>query len=270
MNSYIFILLCFLIYRCQQIHEWSAANGVDTHRELKLVNSIENGQFLDFTRHPQSPANFTNPAESPFPFEKPPLIAETLPDDRPLEVPVHLRLHQRAAKLSSNSAKPSAPHEHIDGVLTTIAQVEQIAYGATPVVYGATQGLAATLTSQKRSPGVNNTAFYRGEWHLSHLGDEEMVADVAQGFKLAASFKQNQGAAQVRLKTQEAATSASIVLWQSFQDETVLIAFRLDCEACNETTAFIEKYSQFKRTSRAECPVRASVERSQDPIVLQI
>ena len=85
MNLYIFILLCFLIYRCKQIHEWNRTNGVETHRELQLVNSIENGQFLDFIKQLQTPANYTVFHESSFRYQTLRPIFDLQPGDNLLE-----------------------------------------------------------------------------------------------------------------------------------------------------------------------------------------
>ena len=41
--------------------------------------------------------------------------------------------------------------------------------------------------------------FFRGIWHLSYEGDEEMVADAS--VRLGERFSVNYGKAQIRLKT---------------------------------------------------------------------
>jgi hypothetical protein len=50
------------------------------------------------------------------------------------------------------------------------------------------------------APGQNNTHFFRGHWHLSHQGDEGMVAEVSQDTRLGDRFNLNYGFAQTQLK----------------------------------------------------------------------
>ena len=47
--------------------------------------------------------------------------------------------------------------------------------------------------NQPESSYSNNTQFLKGQWHLSHLGDDEMIADVSTGVKLGNHFSLNYG-----------------------------------------------------------------------------
>ena len=167
-------------------------------------------------------------------------------------------MYLRASKLVSNAASNFAKQcgtiaEHVEGfrdpTRTTIME-----HRWQQTVFGATQSSVKFIQQALHLPdwqSNNGTMFFRGHWHLSYEGDDEMIADASD--RLGECFEVNYGRAQIRLKTIDNKTLVQLVLFQDYQDETVLISVKLEQFDTLVTEidgqALIEEYSEFSLLS---------------------